>query len=444
MTESLDRLDDLRPPEVVKPLSAKPKQRERQGGRNGGLETVPAGKREGKTTGDHGVRVDAAEKPKAEPAAGKPPPMPRAAAAAVPPVEAKPQPSPPAAEAEKKGDVEPKPAPEAQPAKTAPTKGAWLRWTAAAAMVLLVIGMAAVVMRPAEKADAPSTLGTPVRTIPAAVSGRDAQHVATVVAPAVPDVAGGTQMSGGEKQPPAVEPAVQSSSEPTAVAQNAPQSPVEVAPPAEVPAPPEAAGLVTAVLPAHPPDVSAKVAAAERTRPEPKKPSRAARGRLAADLVAQRKYREAESEYLDLLKSVPDDATVHYNLGILYDDKLKNAKKAADHYREYLRIEPEGSDAGKVQEWLTKIEDRAARGSRAADMVAQNRFREAEKEYLYLLELDPYDAEVHYNLGILYEDKLKKGKKAAEHYRQYLRIRPEAPDASEVRRWLTAIEEDAR
>ncbi len=70
----------------------------------------------------------------------------------------------------------------------------------------------------------------------------------------------------------------------------------------------------------------------------------------------------------------------------------------------------------------------------------RGQFKEAEREYLRALRLDPADADTHYNLGVLYEQSLKEYRKAASHYRRYLKLRPDAEDANEVRIWITLCE----
>ncbi|MBT3295436.1 MAG: tetratricopeptide repeat protein [Verrucomicrobia bacterium] len=70
----------------------------------------------------------------------------------------------------------------------------------------------------------------------------------------------------------------------------------------------------------------------------------------------------------------------------------------------------------------------------------RGQFKEAEREYLRALRQDPADADTHYNLGVLYDQSLKEYRKAASHYRRYLKLRPQSPDANEVRIWITAAE----
>ena len=67
-------------------------------------------------------------------------------------------------------------------------------------------------------------------------------------------------------------------------------------------------------------------------------------------------YRDAEREYLKCLDLKPDDAGVYYNLGILYDDKLKKKHKAFEYYTRFLELRPMGDESMYVRDWLFKLE----------------------------------------------------------------------------------------
>jgi len=76
----------------------------------------------------------------------------------------------------------------------------------------------------------------------------------------------------------------------------------------------------------------------------------------------------------------------------------------------------------------------------AAVYAREGKYEAAEQEYLRALQLNPTDADVHYNLGILYDDELKSPAKAIVHYRRYLKLSPHGPDADQVRNWLMKLE----
>ena len=80
----------------------------------------------------------------------------------------------------------------------------------------------------------------------------------------------------------------------------------------------------------------------------------------------------------------------------------------------------------------------------AAVYARDGRFAEAEYEYLQALRLDPSDADVHFNLAILYDDELGQPDKAILHYRRYLQLNPHGVDADRVRSWLLRLEMDQR
>lgn len=67
-------------------------------------------------------------------------------------------------------------------------------------------------------------------------------------------------------------------------------------------------------------------------------------------------WQDAEREYLKCLRIDPKDPGVHYNLGILYDDKLNRNNKAMYHYYKFLSLRPMGETAERVRDWITKLE----------------------------------------------------------------------------------------
>lgn len=76
---------------------------------------------------------------------------------------------------------------------------------------------------------------------------------------------------------------------------------------------------------------------------------------MAAIYRASVMYKKSEEEYLKALAIEPNDAGVHYNLAILYDDNFKDKKKAKLHYQRFLELAPEDPDAPKVREWIVSI-----------------------------------------------------------------------------------------
>lgn len=69
---------------------------------------------------------------------------------------------------------------------------------------------------------------------------------------------------------------------------------------------------------------------------------------------------------------------------------------------------------------------------------------EALREYLTCLEIDPTDADTHYNLGILYDDKLNLNSAAVGQYQLYLKYCPRGENVWQVKNWILLAEEEAR
>jgi len=73
---------------------------------------------------------------------------------------------------------------------------------------------------------------------------------------------------------------------------------------------------------------------------------------LGVILTKQNNFKAAISEFEKALEIKPDDKESHYNLAIIYDEYMKDSKRALEHYRAYLIIAPEGKDAQKVRKWV--------------------------------------------------------------------------------------------
>lgn len=69
-------------------------------------------------------------------------------------------------------------------------------------------------------------------------------------------------------------------------------------------------------------------------------------------------------------------------------------------------------------------------------LTEMRKVRPAIAEYQKVFEIRPDDAEAHYNIAILYDQELEDPLKALEHYRAYMKLRPNAPDSQIVHKWI--------
>jgi tetratricopeptide (TPR) repeat protein len=70
----------------------------------------------------------------------------------------------------------------------------------------------------------------------------------------------------------------------------------------------------------------------------------------------------------------------------------------------------------------------------------RGQFDDARLSYLRALAINPADADVHYNLAILYDDHYRDLDRAYVHLQKYLQFNPQGDDADVVKAWLTEIE----
>lgn len=73
---------------------------------------------------------------------------------------------------------------------------------------------------------------------------------------------------------------------------------------------------------------------------------------LAEKKYEQQQYAEAVLLYEASLDGTPKTAEVHFKLGLLYDEQLKEPVGAIHHFQRYLALTPQGSHAKDAQQFL--------------------------------------------------------------------------------------------
>lgn len=173
-----------------------------------------------------------------------------------------------------------------------------------------------------------------------------------------------------------------------------------------------------------------------------------------ATFLQQRGYTAlARSENLSLIKSFPENAGPHNNLGISYI-RSKEFDLAEASFREALRISPDHGKAnanlgtllaqqGKIPEALDHLQlaiksnpqDKKSMSILVRILLKMERWPEAQSILEKALTIDPDSANTHVNLGFALA---KQGQLplAVTHFEKALKIQPGHPDAQ---RNLTAI-----
>src|SRR5947209_3290977 len=80
-------------------------------------------------------------------------------------------------------------------------------------------------------------------------------------------------------------------------------------------------------------------------------------------LVKEADWKAAKGDYLwainlyaAALDGTPQSAEVHYKLALLYDDKLNDPLNALHHFKRYLVLNPEGTHATEVKDFMHRDE----------------------------------------------------------------------------------------
>lgn len=125
---------------------------------------------------------------------------------------------------------------------------------------------------------------------------------------------------------------------------------------------------------------------------------------------------EAVAEYQKVIEFDPRNVDAHLNLGIIYDDILKNKEKAAEYYKTYLELQ--GPRQDEVREWLRKVRGEPTREEELAEKAEERKEEKAQEEAKRLAEEE-------------------RARRAAEHqkglaaHREILTANPEIRELSE-------------
>lgn len=186
----------------------------------------------------------------------------------------------------------------------------------------------------------------------------------------------------------------------------------------------------------------------------------------AQSFYQRRLFREAADELLLVLGKRPRHLEARLLLAKIYDENLDNEEKALEQYEMarvlfpsepkpffytgnfYLRRAMKNNNANYYDRARTyyyqaikvKPDYYQAYHNLAITFMKQGNFEAARKWFEATLKIKPDYAKAHRNYGLLLEENLNDPKGAIRHYRQYLRLAPDAPDAGEVRNWIEALQ----
>jgi len=140
----------------------------------------------------------------------------------------------------------------------------------------------------------------------------------------------------------------------------------------------------------------------------------------AVILHQQGRLSDVPALYAKAIAADPSFAQAYYNLAIAYRD-LKQTDRALENYELALMADPKFHDA---------------RLNYAILLQQQGYTADALDQYEKFLQDNPSNAAVHVTVAGLYATDRATLARARAHYEAYLKLVPNAPHATEIRRWL--------
>ncbi len=193
---------------------------------------------------------------------------------------------------------------------------------------------------------------------------------------------------------------------------------------------------------------------------------------------------DAVKEYKKIIEIDPQEAYVNSRLASIYVFGIKDKERADYYYNRYAELNNsrnvdsaesttgflestkknkvvnvvlDGSiqglnqadkqghlQSGKPVKYVETFEDQSFKRHYNLALIYEDeqRYEDAVKEYEKTLELEPFNADVYYNLGILYDGRIKDKNKAVFYYQKYLELSPGAEDAQQVKNWITKVKDE--
>ena len=103
------------------------------------------------------------------------------------------------------------------------------------------------------------------------------------------------------------------------------------------------------------------------------------------------------------------------------------------------------NEVARLRRWIEKIKksSQSEKSTVHYNMGCMSKlykqYSKAEQEFLKALAISPEDPNIHYNLGILYDDDLDNNEAAATHYERFLELSANEQDRAQVQEWLSSL-----
>lgn len=158
-----------------------------------------------------------------------------------------------------------------------------------------------------------------------------------------------------------------------------------------------------------------------------------------AEIEVLEKANAEQSEYADsLLIRLDDLKKATGKMAVLHDELARSDAKCRK-LEQMLKEAEMGLGLAVTNAPANRFQE--ARFHYNCGVMAYNseKWRRAMREFKLALEKNPLDADSQYNLAVIYDEVKKDREKAIEHYKRYLELNPEAPDAARVKNYIVDL-----
>ncbi len=197
-------------------------------------------------------------------------------------------------------------------------------------------------------------------------------------------------------------------------------------------------------------------------------PESLAHEKKGVQLLLSGHLKEAQKELEICVQLDPNAASCHRSLGVIFAQN-DDVNRSIHHYKVYVTLDPYAADAAQVRKIIadttgehlpeppprtltselknaggppidTKLKSLARElGEEGEAALGTGNVERARTLLLACIELNPWSAGCHRSLGVMFA-RIDDTKKALEHYRRYVELAPDAPDAARVRRMIADSE----
>ncbi|RKY41493.1 MAG: hypothetical protein DRP85_06030, partial [Candidatus Makaraimicrobium thalassicum] len=142
-------------------------------------------------------------------------------------------------------------------------------------------------------------------------------------------------------------------------------------------------------------------------------------------------------QYADEVKGLVSRKIEYYTA---YENEKENREQLAFTIEKLEdKIKNLNEELGSIdEEYMEKVADYVY--NMAFIYAKAGMFDESIESFLRFLELNSEDADVHYNLALIYDQVKKDKNEAIKHYEEYLRLNPDAEDLYEIKMRIASLE----